>query len=267
LAFFNLLIIKDLGYRAKGLLGEPAHFTGIMLPAFLYYVFNFKTYKAKSITLIMAFLLSFSSVGYLGVLVGILMLSRRINIFAITALLGLSVLLGVIIYSTSDMVKLRVDDTLSVFGTIDVSEVNLSTYALASNFYVTEMVLKSNPFLGHGIGSHPISHDKYIYGLTGVESFTTSTEFEFNKEDANSLLLRILSEMGILGAIGVFYFLIKNYTAKDGFYQISRALILYFIYKLLREGHYFSPEMYFFVFTYYFIKLKSTNVNRLVLNN
>jgi O-antigen ligase len=189
-------------------------------------------------------------------LVGILMLSKRINFFVIAVSLFVSVLLGFIAYSNLSVVKLRVDDTFSLFGNLDISGVNLSTYALASNFYVTERVLESNFLFGHGLGSHAISHAKFINDLTGVENYDEMF-VNFNQEDANSLALRTLSELGIIGIIGIFFFMFKNYANQGNYYQISRALILYFIYKLLREGHYFSPEMYFFVFTYYFVKLKS----------
>jgi O-antigen ligase len=131
----------------------------------------------------------------------------------------------------------------------------LSTYALLSNFFITVKVFKESPFFGNGLGSHQISHSKYIDKLSGVEDFYNSYYERFidlNAADANSLFLRIISEVGILGLVLVIYFLVKFYCNASNNYIISRSILIYILYKLFREGHYFSPEMYFFICIYYF---------------
>lgn len=262
---FFILVSFDSSYRLHSLLQEPAHFTGIVLPAYYYYMTNFVKYRKKFIVIIVAFLLSMSSIGYIGMLIGFVMIKKKINIFATITLTFVSVLIGFLAYNYIDNVKFRANDTFGIFNEFDVSNVNSSTLALATNSYVTLQVLKSNAFIGHGIGSHPLSSKQYIYNITGIEGYSDNEELMFiNSTDADSLTLRILSELGLIGFIGVCYFIIKNYCGYQDNYQISRGIILYFLYKLFREGHYFPAEMYFFVFIYYFLRLKS-NAERLVL--
>ncbi|WEA02321.1 hypothetical protein [Mucilaginibacter sp. SJ] len=226
---------------------------------------NFVKYRKKFIVIIVAFLLSMSSIGYIGMLIGFVIIKKKINIFATITLTFVSVLIGFLAYNYIDNVKFRANDTFGIFNEFDVSNVNSSTLALATNSYVTFQVLKSNVFIGHGIGSHPLSSKQYIYNITGIEGYSDNEELMFiNSTDADSLTLRILSELGLIGFIGVCYFIIKNYCGYQDNYQISRGIILYFLYKLFREGHYFPAEMYFFVFIYYFLRLKS-NAERLVL--
>lgn len=268
---FFILIVFDNGYRLHSLLLEPAHFCGIMIPAYYYYMINFKKFKFKFITIFLALILSFSSIGYVLMLVGLILVKRKINFIATGGLVFLAVSMGFLAYTFIDGVRMRVNDTFAVINDFTVStEVNSSTLALASNFYVSYSALKSNPLIGRGIGSHPISYKKYVYQIMGIEGYEENEDLLFlNSTDAASLTLRTLSELGLIGMFGILFFIIKNYSANGDDYKISRAILLYFFYKLFREGHYFPPEMYFFVFTYYFLKVRSsgTQTIQLLKNN
>jgi len=256
----------DFGYRLQSIFTEPAHFCGVMLPAFYYYLKNRDKNFYRLSIISFALILSLSSVGYLGMLVCLIIYRKKINILVNASVFFISIVLGVVIYLNVESFRLRIDDTLSSIGTFDVEDVNLSTYALVSNLYVATNVFKESPVIGNGIGSHQLSHKKYIYGLTGIDSF--SEDFQsFNSEDANSLFIRILSDLGLIGIVLVITFIIMCYTKHDHFYVLSRAILVYFFYKLLREGHYFSPEMYFFVFAYFFIKKHSEVVQNNLVEN
>ncbi len=265
---FFIIVNINSNYRLHSVLEEPAHFCGIVLPAFYYFLTNFKKYKVKFFTILAALLLSISSIGYIGMLVGIIMMKKKVNLAITGGLIFSAILLGFLAYTFIYDVRFRVDDTLNVAKEQDVSDVNSSTMALATNAFVASQAFESNFLIGRGVGSHPISFKKYIYQLTGVEGYEAEEDLFFlNSTDAASLTLRMLSELGLIGIVGVLYFIIKNYSSYGDNYKISRAIFLYFLYKLIREGHYFSPEMYFFVFIYYLLNLhsKNTNINDVIL--
>jgi hypothetical protein len=268
---FFILICFDSGYRLHSLLLEPAHFCGIVIPSYYYYLVNFKRFKFKFIIIVIALLLSVSSIGFILMLLGLILVKRKVNLIVTGSLVFFSVVVAVIAYAFSDNVKLRVNDTVDIINDFKVStNVNASTLALASNFYVSFNALMSNPLIGRGIASHPISYNKYVYQIVGIEGYEDNEALFFlNSTDAASLALRSLSELGLIGLAGILIFIIRNYSSKGDDYKISRAILLYFFYKLFREGHYFSPEMYFFVFTYYLLKVRPVAVKQiqLFLNN
>lgn len=242
-------------FRLQSIMLEPAHFAGVVLPAYFYYLNNIKKRKKQFFVIFTALVLSFSSVAYLGMLVCFLILKSR-NPLKKISLVAFGAAFATVVYFYSENVKLRVDDS---FQTIlsngrDLGDVNLSTYALFSNVYVAKRVFLDSPIIGHGIGSHPISHKKYVKQIDSGEVLERLDLVDINSEDANSLFLRIISELGLLGLISVCLFIYKYYT-NDGTY-VSQSILIYFLYKLLREGHYFSPEMYLFVMLYLFVNYK-----------
>jgi hypothetical protein len=172
-------------------------------------------------------------------------------------------MIGYLVYVSFSPFRMRLDDTINSMIDKDLSKANLSTYALLSNFYVANQSFLSNPLLGNGMGSHVNSRIRYLNEIEGIQVFEEMGLETLNDRDAGSLFTRVLSELGIVGILGIFYFIIRFYVpSKNGeitFQAItSRAILLYFFSKLLREGHYFSPEMYFFVFLFVFIKIDSS---------
>jgi len=239
---------------------EPAHYCTIVLPAF------FITLKDKSfpryyfIIISISIILSGSSLGFIGLGLSMILFAKRISIVK-TALTSVIVVgLGLGLYVVFPPFKLRFDDTINSAISSDLSKANLSTYAFLSNFYVSSQSFLSNPVMGNGIGSHVESRNLYLQDITGIEVFEKAEMDQLNAKDAASLFSRLMSEMGLIGIVGVFYFIIRFYVPNkddESLSQkviISRAILLYFFAKLFREGHYFSPEMYFFVFLYVFNK-------------
>ncbi|MFT3844273.1 MAG: hypothetical protein QM725_04415 [Lacibacter sp.] len=236
-------------YRLRSVLLEPAHFAGLVTPAFLFYLKKMKENKIKFIVIFAALILSFSSVGYLGILTSFFFAYKG-SFFKFIKAVTIIFLFGLVAYTFSPDIKMRVDDTLSLVKSrqYDFTGLNLSTFALLSNFYVSTQVIKDSPVIGHGVGSHPISTEKYIKDVIVGANLENMGITSANEEDANSLLLRVMSEFGLIGLFLILYYILRFYT-KDADY-ISLSILLYFFYKLLREGHYFSPEMYFFVIAY-----------------
>ena len=244
------------GYeRLQGLTSEPTAFCQLVLPAFYWYASQYFTSRKHGVEVAiftLAIVLSGSSNGYLCVAFGaILLLSgRRKNLLAVPIVLG--GLLG-LIYAVSPDFRMRIDDTLLAATTEDVSGANLSTYALISNVIVTQQVLKESPIIGKGLGSHPLSHEKFMGDVPGIQSFVDEGMSNLNASDAASLSLRVLSELGLLGYVGVLTFLIYFHVSGGGpRAAMSNALLVYFFLKLLRGGQYFDPEQLFFIFVYIF---------------
>ena len=74
---------------------------------------------------------------------------------------------------------------------------DLSAIALAVNLSVMRANLARAPMLGAGLGAHPVTYDRENPGLGRLPAEIVTVGM--NKEDAASLLIRLLSESGILG--------------------------------------------------------------------
>jgi len=256
---YNLLILGEF-IRIESIMDEPAHLSALILPAWYYSMTMGPLKSKKFVVFSLVLILSGSSVGFLGVMLGVV-LASNFNLIRVVLLGFLGSILLFLAYNFDDNFKLRVDDSISVVSTLSMSGANLSTYALFSNAYVAYYSFIDNPFFGGGLGSHKASRDKYLDNIDGIETF--EQYFSLNEKDANSLFLRIVSELGVMGLIIVFGFIIRFGSSLKGEDRVvSRGILLYFFTKLLREGHYFTPEMYFFIMCYYFVN-KQSNRNKL----
>ena len=133
---------------------------------------------------------------------------------------------------------------------------NVSSYTLISNLLVMKNVIKNNPFFGGGLGSHPLNYDKYISQVDGAASWLRAN-VDLGRLDGNSLLIRILSELGLFGFLLVFLFLLKTYKGvNDSNYRIAYSIYIYLILVFIRSGTYGSLDLFLFIFSLYFITLK-----------
>ena len=235
------------------ILNEPAHYATFVLPAFFFSFKNtyFPRYIYKSI--LFSILISGSSLAILGLGFSILISPKVIKIKRIVLSASIILFLLVSLFLFYGNFNQRVTDTANGIQTKDLSGINLSSYAFVSNIFIAQKSLENNILLGSGLGSHELTHQKYLPDISGVEEFEDYTNL--NSKDANSLLLRILSDLGLLGFLLILIFIFKNYYKgeNDNLIFLSRSILIYFFCKLVREGHYFSPEMYFFVFSYVFL--------------
>jgi O-antigen ligase len=117
---------------------------------------------------------------------------------------------------------------------------------------VTYNVMQENPILGNGLGSHVISHARFIGTVPGVEVFEERGMEDYNSTEAASLVLRSLSELGILGFLGILWFLFHFHVGgTSSRAAISNGILVCFFLKLIRDGVYFPPEQFFFIFVYF----------------
>jgi len=254
--------------RINSILPEPAHFCGALMVAFFVSLTSFTKYDTKLLNrwksgiIVVAMILSFSSVGYIGALLSIMILSfdygkMRYFVISLAAVAALS--LAMYVYVPE--VATRAGSVMSVVtGEANAEDADLSSFALMSNALVVYKSLQNNFIIGTGLGSHELNYEKYISSVIDLTNRPS-----LNKEDAGSLFLRLLSETGVFGLLLFFVFIIKFYLKRrddpSKFYWImNNAILCMFLIKLLRYGHYFADGFFFFLWLYYFSKCQSVEV-------
>ena len=147
----------------------------------------------------------------------------------------------------------RINDTLALISddSQSLATANISSQTIIINLKIALKSFADSCGLGGGIGSHPISYERFIEDLP-----VSNVVFFFNKEDANSLLLRIISELGLLGLAEVVGFLFRFWPKRDGTFEsiVGNMCITYFFLRLLRYGHYFNNGLLLFVIVFILMK-------------
>lgn len=248
--------------RSSGFESEPASLAIFLAPAFYlaYLVLQKKTpglflkNRLAAILVILGMASTISLNAFMIVAVIVLVVNsdklkaRPFRTSFVLIISGLA--LGVAVQKVS-FLNLRVSSLIEglqnpgkVWTTTD-----LSTFATLSNIYVSKQALVDSYYLGTGIKTHSISYDKYVY----FKFYSSDVLMELNKEDASSLYLRILSEMGVVGLFILIVFLVKYRTAGPGnMYIANTSAMLYIVLYGVRNGGYMSLLFWFFVAIYYF---------------
>lgn len=273
-----------LGYtRIQSWFEEPSVMALAFLPAVficlarVFKLTDFVTIQ-KSLFIIVVFLLTQSSIGLLGFMISIFMIvvgkySFFRNPHLVLFGFGLLILIGVSLYSIR-LVKIRVDDTRTLFfdpfvSTGDINKTNLSTYAVYSNYKVAMSAFHDHPLFGTGLGTHELNYEKYINSAIPPNVFRS--EFQLNRKDANSLLLRCVSEMGLFGLFLLVWFIFSN-RKKLNLQSQNRNEVLYWIFnsavlvqiiaRLGRQGHYTMLGFMLIILIYFFTR-RVSKVNTL----
>ncbi len=269
--FYLRINVFNNGYRLNGILTEPAHYAAIMLPA-TYYFFKEKKYLKFSILLI-TILLSKSTIGYLGLILIVLIPTIKIKyLFKYSAII-ISIIITIIIYLSANWnndnfsedsnvfvrrIKQTIESTSAVFNGQFKPYTNLSSYALLSNSFITIKNFQNHYYLGSGLGSYSTQYENFYSLLKPPQYLITLEQSKINKLDANSLGLRMLVDFGLIALLFLSYFVFRSFKVfKNEKKIIQQSSFFYLFLKILREGHYFPPEFYFFLFTF----IKNSNEN------
>jgi len=255
------------GIRMNSIYSEPSYFGSAISPAFFVSILSLTLKKSfflsttRSIVVVIAYLLTFSTVSYLGVFVILILIILNYGVFRYI-LFALPVLIGGYFYLYSSVIefRVRVDGITALFSgqTHSAFDVHGSSFVLYNNYTVTKQNLIQNPLFGSGLGSHQHAYEKYslVKDFGGI--------YDFNSQDANSMLLRIVSETGITGLILTLFFIIRNFRKRDESetadfgWVLSCACLVIIVLQLLRQGNYTYNGFFFFVWMYYFI---NTEIN------
>lgn len=252
--------------RLQSIFKEPAHYVIVVIPA-CFYFFKQKKYFRFAI-IFGTLILSNSSLGYIGCALMFIIPNlnlRRLAYFAAT--IPVIVATFYYVYNEYPFFKIRFDDTYASLNAVQTGKfdvyTNLSSYALLSNIFVAKENVKDHPF-GSGIGSHVHMHrNVYRKEMRPPEYLVVQNLDEINSNDANSLFTRIISELGILGLAAVIWFLLKTIPVfRHKNYYLSQGIFIYFLLKLFRDGHYFPPELFFFVWFFYFDFIRALKVQK-----
>jgi O-Antigen ligase len=211
----------------------------------------------QSVIVIITLLLSTSSTGYFGLFVIAVLIGINYGKL-VNVLFGIAILLttSYMLYNYSPEFKSRIDSSkgLWIDGDFSLDNVNSSSFVLYNNYTVAINNFKKSPLFGTGLGSHQYAFEKY--SLTSDKKFLDIT---FNKSDANSLFLRLLSETGLMGVIFMLIFIVKFFVKRklddsnnNYHWIISNSILVIILLYLLRQGNYFLNGFPFFMLLYYY---------------
>jgi hypothetical protein len=257
---FYLQINSFSEFRLNGILTEPAHYAAIMLPA-TYVFLRDKKYLKLGLIVVTIFL-SKSSIGYIGLGLILLLPLLKTKYFIKYAWI-VFIIIGSSTYylstqwnkpideNKSNVLVRRLKQTTKSLSAIYTGKfekhINLSTYAFLSNSFITQKIFLNKPF-GAGLGSYQYGYDKYYPLIKPPPYLVELKQSKINKTDANSLFLRMLADLGIFAVLIFIYFAYRSFRIFTNEKNIDRqSAFFYLMVKLIREGHYFPPEFYFFL--------------------
>ncbi|MFM2201743.1 MAG: hypothetical protein RL040_943 [Bacteroidota bacterium] len=255
-----------LGVRMSSVFSEPAYFAATISPAFftaVYNLFQRQTVfisKFQSVVIAIVYPLSFSSLGILAIFFTIILL--LVNLGTIRySLIFLPLLAVTIDYSYKNVPEFRDrwDGTIEIYTTDNIYDYDIhgSSFVLYNNSHVAWENFKKHPIFGTGLGGHPTAFDKYT--LTQEEG---AVQIDFNKMDANSMLLRLMSETGIYGMAVMILLLIRCWISKPNAidnetWVMSNGLTIIILVYLIRQGHYFINGFPLFLWLYYYLSVQN----------
>jgi len=249
------------GIRINSVFAEPTHLGTVLSGAFFVAVYNLlrkETYhysRLQGLVVIVVYLLSFSAMGQVGVFLAILLLAVsygliRYIIIAIPA----TIFIFNLVYQNVPDFRERYDGTVSLFsgGKFELGKTHGSSFILYNNYVVTLKNFQYNFLLGSGIGSHPVAFKKY-----SLAKDIKTAGFNNNSADANSMLLRLISETGLFGTLIFLYITFRCYVVRGdepetNHWLISNAILVMILLNLFRQGHYFLNGFPLFVLLYYY---------------
>jgi len=258
----------NFGIRINSVFGEPTYLASTLSAAFFISVYNLfrkESYglsKIKSIVIIVVYLLSFSGLGQTGIFLSLIFLAINFGLIRyVVVAVPAAILLFNVLYNNVGEFRERYDSTVGLFSgeqEFKLGKTHGSSFILYNNYRVALKNFSSNFLFGTGIGSHPVAFEKYSL----ARNFKVSG-FNSNSADANSMLLRLISETGLFGVCIFLFIIFKCYVSRDALndsshWLISNAILVMILLNLFRQGHYFLNGFPFFVLLYIYNYLSYT---------
>jgi hypothetical protein len=264
------------GIRMNSIFSEASQCAIFLGPAAFVSLHNFIAKKdqfinkIESVIILLALFLTTSSTGYIGLfIIGLLITINYARIgnfvFAILLFAGLANL----IYNNVPEFQKRVDSAIGLWvdENFAIENVNSSSFVLYNNYHIATENFKRNPIAGSGLGSHSVAFDRYsLTKLNGI------IDISFNKSDANSMLLRLISETGLIGVIFFLIFIQRFYVRRPNDHMngeawvISNGVLVIILMYMIRQGNYFLNGFPFFMWLYYYNAMNNKNAGKLSLD-
>lgn len=252
-----------LGIRMNSIFSEPSYFAAVVAPAFfvsLYCLIRNKQMFMRPwqlMCIIVSYFLTFSTLGYMGIGFCLLLFIANLGFIRWSMiLLPIAGFGGFFAYNNVPEFTERIDGTYEVFvkGNIYSYDVNGSSFVLYNSAVVATSNWKRHPLFGTGLGSHATAYDKY-----SVTKNMGAIQIEFNVADANSMLLRLLSETGLYGVGFMLIFIRRNWVSRnkassEDMWLISNGVLVIILLYLFRQGHYFLNGFPFFLWMLYYTR-------------
>lgn len=260
-------------YPIHGFVSEPAAFV-IVQSAALYFaigkfinsnVFKLGNYLS-AIVIIFTFIFCLSSTGYFALFVALILLF--VKKLTIKRMIAASIVMPSLIFTLYISVPKFQERFNTLFllmaGRIYVDATYGEDAAGSSlvlfNHFLVAKENANNHFMGTGIGSHHVAFSKYNRLEAWFTGYGPYAKL-LNEHDASSLFSRVLSEMGYVGILAVFFFLFKFYISQESvpWIYVNHASLIVILTLLLRGGHYFILGLPFFILSYYYSSKLSKN--------
>jgi hypothetical protein len=252
-----------LGIRLNSIISEPSGLAVVMMPAVYVALYNllrketFIINKKQSLIILLVLILTSSSTGLIGLIVAFMLASDTLNVRYIAIGVAISIGGGYAAYYNIDEFRSRVDTSIGLWIDDDfkLENTNSSSFVLYNNLHVAAENLKEHTLFGTGLGSHEIAYEKYSLTNTVV-----LYDFSFNTKDGNSMLIRLLSETGLLGAGFVLLILFRSFVHKNRnselneYRIVSQGLFILIFVTLLRQGNYMLNGFPLIMLMYYYTK-------------
>ena len=243
--------------RLHSFLFEPGTFATFISPALIYTLFHtsyWREFKARVIVIWIAEILTFTTIGYFIIALGLFF--RFYVYFRKWRIILLPLVATFLVMASSNpenskfvgyhddllaAIRMKFFQSISAFNDFNPENfelLNASSYATMSNLWIANNA--PNRILGTGLGTHELNYERGYqsdYSLYGL-----------NKSDAYSLFIRIYSEFGFIGII-IAILLLKRFLCKES--DISISILFFFIASAVRGGHYTMYGVIFFVYMYY----------------
>lgn len=275
-----------LGLRINSIFCEPSYVGSTLGPAFFIACYNLFFNKSYFITrlqcfaIVFTYLFSTSSVAYLGLFFILILLLINFGVVRYIAfVIPVSLIIFYVLYNNVKEFKTRIDgvNALYIEGVLEqeakkddrggaivkllrkqrlLKDIHGSSFVQYNNYVIARQNFFENPLFGTGLGSHQFIFSKYDL------SYLLGGEYDNNVADANSMLLRTISETGLFGVIFLFLFIRNNYVRRDPehpeadyHWLISNAVLVIILLQLARQGNYTFGGFIGFMWLYYYTRL------------
>jgi len=249
----------NFGIRINSIFGEPTYLGAVLSGSFFISVYNlfqketFYLSKFRSIIIIIVYFLSFSGLGQIGIFLSFIFIAINFGLVRYLLIaIPAGILLFNVMYNNVADFRDRYDGLIQLFttGKFELGKTHGSSFILYNNYNVAMNNVQNNLIFGTGIGSHAVAFEKY-----SLSKDIKVHGFNLNSADANSMLLRLISETGLFGVFIFFIILYKCYIKRDDenesfHWLVSNAIAIMILLNLFRQGHYFLNGFPFFLLLY-----------------
>jgi hypothetical protein len=257
------LLTIDLQLNLDSLAFEPSHYVVMTLPA-LIYLYETKRFNLKFYIIFLALILTFKTtflVSFLtyAILTNMNFKKRSIIIFLIVGTVGImSVVFNEGMYS-------RYIHFINFLLDWDISELeNLTIYSFMSNFHIAIANFIDTYGFGIGLGGHDTMYYRNLELF--LETPYDNRFWGINSKSAHSLLIRVISELGVIGILLLSAIFIKSLQIKQANLRaIALASYASFIAKFFKTGSYFEYGTILFL-VLIIVSIKLDNDNKVILN-